>query len=243
VNTSSHGPAEPSVYGYPNFPDLSDAVVLVDKPDGFSSFTVIRRLRGILGIRKIGHAGTLDPMATGLLICLVGKATKRMETFMGMDKVYTGTIRLGATTASYDAETPAEAHTDASGVSKADLDAVRQSFLGRQEQIPPMYSAVKIGGERLYKKARRGEAIERPARTIEIARFTLGPRVGDDVPFEVACTKGTYIRTLAHDFGARLGVGGYLTALRRVAIGPYRVEGAWALDALAAAAPARDRPL
>lgn len=230
------------MYGFPDFPDLGEAVVLVDKPDGFSSFTVIRRLRGILGVRKIGHAGTLDPMATGLLICLVGKATKRMETFMGMDKVYTGTIRLGATTASYDAETPAEAHVDASGVTDADLEAVRQSFLGRQEQIPPMYSAVKIGGERLYKKARRGEAIERPARSIEISRFTLGPRIGDDIPFEVACTKGTYIRTLAHDVGARLGVGGYLTALRREAIGPYRVEAAWTLDALADAASAAEQP-
>lgn len=217
--------------------------MLVDKPKGISSFTVIRQLRRILGVRKIGHAGTLDPMATGLLIVLVGKATKRMEAFMGMDKVYSGVIRLGATTASYDAETPAETQTDASSVSEGELEAARQSFLGRQEQIPPMYSAVKIGGERLYKKARRGEAIERPPRSIEISRFTLGPRDGDDIPFEVACTKGTYVRSLAHDFGARLGVGGYLAALRREAIGPYPVDSAWTLDALAAAAPAQERPL
>ncbi|MEZ4698807.1 MAG: tRNA pseudouridine(55) synthase TruB [Rhodothermales bacterium] len=232
-------PNDPTVYGYPHFPDTQAAVLLVDKPTGLSSFSVIRRLRRILGVRKIGHAGTLDPLATGMLICLVGKATKRMESFMGMDKVYTGVIRLGQTTASYDAETPVEVEVDAGAVTEEQLEAARRHFLGRQEQLPPMYSAVKVGGERLYRKARRGEEVQRKPRAIEISRFTLGARVGNDLPFEVACTKGTYIRTLAHDFGALLGVGGHLTALRRTAIGPYTVDAAWTLEALAEAAEAR----
>ncbi len=228
------------MFGYPDVPDCSrGAVLLIDKPAGTSSFGVIRRLRPILGIRKIGHAGTLDPMATGLLICLVGKATKQMESFMGMDKVYTGTMRLGETTPSYDAETPVDdpavALPDIESITPERIEEVRLSFLGDQQQLPPMYSAVKVGGERLYKKARRGEEIVRRPRHVHIASFNVGAREGRDLPFEVACTKGTYIRTLAHDFGGRLGVGAHLVALRRTAIGPYRVEHAWTLDALAEA--------
>jgi tRNA pseudouridine55 synthase len=217
---------------------MNDAVLLVDKPVGGSSFAVIRRLRRLLGVRKIGHAGTLDPMASGLLICLVGKATKRMEAFMGMDKTYAGTMRLGETTRSFDAETPVEERRDAGRIGPGELEAVRQTFLGRQEQRPPMYSAVKVGGERLYRKARRGESVDRPARHVEIHRFDLGERVVDDLPFEVACTKGTYIRSLVHDFGERLGVGAHLIALRRTGIGSYRVESAWTLEQLAEAAGA-----
>jgi tRNA pseudouridine55 synthase len=213
--------------------DGSAAILLMDKPVGMSSFGVIRRLRRFLGVKKIGHAGTLDPAATGLLICLVGRpATKLQAHFMGLRKTYTGTIRLGQVTESYDAETEIVEENDPSGVTDADLEEARQGFLGEIEQRPPMYSAVKMGGERLYKKARRGETIERPPRSVTVYRFDVQRR-GDDVDFVVECSKGTYIRTLAHDLGQALGVGAHLAALRRTAIGPYRVEDAWTLDALA----------
>lgn len=215
--------------------DGRPAILLVDKPLGMSSFGVIRRLRHFLGVKKIGHAGTLDPAATGLLICLVGRpATRLQDHFMGLGKTYTGTLRLGQTTASYDAESEVVEEHDASGVTDEAIEAARRQFLGEIEQRPPMYSAVKMGGERLYKKARRGETVERPPRPVTIYRFDVERR-GDDVDFEVECSKGTYIRTLAHDLGQVLGVGAHLTALRRTAIGPYRVEKAWTLEALAEA--------
>lgn len=224
------------VYGRPSMPaSWERAVLLVDKPPGWSSFDVIRRLRRLLTVRKIGHAGTLDPMATGLLICLVGRATKLQDTFMGLGKTYTGTLRLGEITPSYDAETDVVERQAWQHLTDDDLDAARQAFLGQIEQRPPMYSAVKVGGERLYKKARRGETIERPPRTVTLEEFSILRRDGADVDFRVRCSKGTYIRSLAHDFGATLGVGAHLTALRRTAIGPHRVEDAWTLDALAEA--------
>lgn len=224
------------VFGAPHLPSSWERVVLlIDKPKGWSSFDVIRKLRYLLPVRKIGHAGTLDPMATGLLICLVGRATKLMETFMGQPKVYTGTFRLGEVTPSYDAETEVTERKPWAHISDADLDRARQQFLGDIEQITPMYSAVKVQGERLYKKARRGEEVARPPRQVHIERFELTGREGADVSFEVACSKGTYIRSLAHEMGEALGVGAHLTVLRRTATGPHRVEDAWALDDLAQA--------
>lgn len=228
------------VYGRGALPPAwDDAVLLVDKPGGWSSFDVIRRLRRLLGVRKIGHAGTLDPMATGLLICLVGRATKRMEAFMGLPKEYTGTLRLGEETASYDAETEVVARRDWAHLTAADLEAARARFEGEIEQRAPMYSAVKVGGERLYRAARRGETVETPLRRVRIDAFVLTGREGADVSFLVRCSKGTYIRSLAHDFGQTLGVGAHLVALRRTAIGPHRVDDAWTMaglaDALAAA--------
>lgn len=209
--------------------------MLIDKPKGWSSFDVIRKLRHLLLVRKIGHAGTLDPMATGLLICLVGRATKLMESFMGQPKVYTGTFRLGEVTPSYDAETDVTTRKAWDHISDADLDNARPQFLGNIEQITPMYSAVKVNGERLYKKARRGEEVARPPRQVHIERFELTKREGADVSFEVACSKGTYIRSLAHEMGQVLGVGAHLVALRRTAIGPHQVDEAWTLDDLAQA--------
>lgn len=214
------------------------AVLLVDKPAGLTSFDVIRRLRPALGQKRIGHAGTLDPMATGLLIVLVGReATRQQERFMALPKTYTGTLRLGETTASLDAETPVEQRRDASGISDEDLERVRASFLGEIEQIPPMYSAVKVGGERLYRAARRGEEVERRPRPVTIHRLEWSGRRGPDVDFLVACSKGTYVRTLAHDVGEALGVGAHLVALRRTGIGPFRVEEAWGLEALVGPRP------
>ncbi len=224
------------VYGLGALPDdWERAVLLVDKPPGWTSFDVIRRLRRLLGVRKIGHAGTLDPMATGLLICLVGRATKLMESFMGMPKEYTGVLRLGEVTPSYDADTGVTERRPWAHLTDADLDAARRALEGEIEQRPPLYSAVKVGGERLYKKARRGETMETPPRRVRIDAFELSGREGADVSFVVRCSKGTYVRSLAHDFGAALGTGAHLVALRRTAIGPYRVEQAWTLDALGAA--------
>lgn len=224
----------------PELPDSLEAAVLgIDKPHGLSSFGVIRRLRRILGVRKIGHAGTLDPMATGLLIMLVGRSTKQMETFMGMPKLYEGTIRLGQTTPSYDAESEVEQTVSTDHLSTSDVRAAAVQFTGEIEQVPPMYSAVKVGGERLYKKARRGETIERKRRIVTVERFEVGELNGTDVRFEVACSKGTYVRSLAHDLGQSLGVGAHLAALRRTGIGPVGIGDAWTIDALSAAVEAR----
>lgn len=217
----------------PQVPEsLERAVIPIDKPLGWSSFKVIRTLRRILGVRKIGHAGTLDPMATGLLICLVGRATKLMERYMGLQKAYEGVIRLGQVTPSFDAETEASEELPVDHLTEADLERARREFLGEIEQLPPMYSAVKVGGKRLYKSARRGEVVERTPRTVTIDAFEVGLRQGRDVSFRVECSKGTYIRTLADDFGRHLGVGGHLVELRRTAIGPFEVTSAWTPEAL-----------
>ena len=213
------------------------AILLVDKPEGLTSFDVVAAVRRATGIRKVGHAGTLDPMATGLLVILVARgATKQMEAFMELPKVYTATVRLGETTASYDRETPVETTRDASGVATDAIEAaIAERFTGAITQRPPMYSAVKVGGERLYKKARRGETAPRPPRHVTVYRFEVTGRDGADVHVRIACSKGTYIRSLGHDLGEALGVGGHLVALRRTAIGPYRAADAWPLGALTTA--------
>lgn len=217
---------------------VAPAAVLVDKPPGLTSFGVVKRVRWALREAKVGHAGTLDPMATGLLIVLVGRdATRQQDRFMGLPKVYTGTVRFGQTTASYDAETPVQTSADASHVSDEALAAAAAALTGEIEQAPPAYSAVKVGGERLYKKARRGEEVAPAARPVTVHSFEWGERRRGpegtlDVDFRIACSKGTYVRSLAHDAGAALGVGGHLVALRREAIGPFAVSEAFALDAL-----------
>lgn len=221
----------------PSLPDsLDQAMLPVDKPKGWTSFDVIRRLRRVLGIRKIGHAGTLDPMATGLLIVLVGRATKLMNRFMNLDKVYEGVLRLGEVTPSYDAETEVEETSDWSAVADDDLERARQQFLGEIEQRTPAYSAVKMGGERLYRKARRGENVDPPPRQVTIHSFDLTARDGQDVSFTVTCSKGTYIRSLAHEFGQAVGPGAHLVALRRTAIGSFMLEDAWSIPLLEDAA-------
>ena len=222
---------------------IEPAAVLVDKPQGITSFGVIKKVRWAVGVKKVGHAGTLDPMATGLLIVLVGRgATRQQDRFMGLPKVYTGTVRLGQTTASYDADLPVETETDASGVTDDEVAAALADLTGEIMQRPPVYSAIKKGGERLYKKARRGETVEIEPRPTTVTEFVVTERRGDDVDVRVACSKGTYVRSLAHDLGAALGVGGHLTALRREAIGPFNVSEAFALDALVEAARAEAPP-
>jgi tRNA pseudouridine55 synthase len=221
------------IYTRHSIPTMVDgAAVLVDKPGGWSSFAVVKKLRWLLGVRKVGHAGTLDPMATGLLICLIGKGTKSVDHFMGLAKEYTGTIRLGQVTPSYDAETDVIEEKDPSGVTDDAIENARDSLTGTIRQTTPMYSAVKVGGERLYKKARRGEDIQRPPRIVEVHEFRITARRGADLDFLVRCSKGTYIRSIAHDLGQIVGVGAHLVALRRTAIGAYRVDDAWTVDGL-----------
>ena len=221
------------ICNYPDLPDEFNATVLpVDKPKGWSSFRVVKKVRWLTKVKKVGHAGTLDPMATGLLICLVGKATKQMETFMHLPKTYEGVIRLGETTPSYDAETEVTEQKAVDHLDDKTIRAACDTFLGEITQLPPMYSPVKIGGERLYKKARRGEVVARRPRIVSVSRFDVFPRDGRDVSFVISCSKGTYIRSIAHDLGEYLGVGGHLVALRRTAIGDFSIDKAWPVETL-----------
>jgi len=219
---------------------VAPCALLVDKPKGITSFGVVKNVRWALQEKKVGHAGTLDPMATGLLILLLGReATRQQDRFMGLPKVYTGIVRLGQTTASYDAETPIEATADASSITHSAIELACEPLRGEILQVPPIYSAIKKGGERLYKKARRGDIVEIEARPTTVYAFDIldvrnGPDHTQDVDIRVECSKGTYIRSLAHDLGVALGVGGHLVALRREAIGPFEVGEAFELATLSA---------
>lgn len=212
------------------------AVVPVDKPAGMTSFDVIRRLRRITGVRKIGHAGTLDPMATGLLLCCFGSATRQAGALTGLSKEYSGTMRLGGETDSCDADTAVTKTLPWEHVRDEELSSCCRLFTGEIEQIPPIFSAIKVKGERLYKKARRGETVDIPARRVFIEELRVTGRRGPDVDFQVRCSKGTYVRSLARDLGRRLGCGAHLVALRRLAIGDWSVKDAVGLDELAEAA-------
>ena len=232
--------ASANVFTCPNLPDeFSGAVLPVDKDKGWTSFDVVKKLRGIVKLRKIGHAGTLDPMATGLLICLLGKATKRMTEFMEARKVYTGTITLGESTPSYDAETEVIKRVAAEHLTSEQIIAASTDFIGAIEQEPPMYSALKVNGERLYKKARRGEFIERKKRLVTVYAFDILSIDENQLDFSIACSKGTYIRSIAHDLGEALGVGGHLSRLRRTAIGDIQVKDAWSIESLQKAVSAK----
>lgn len=209
------------------------AVLLVDKPDGLTSFDVVETVRDKTGVKKVGHAGTLDPMATGLLIILVARpATRLQESFMSFPKRYRGTMRLGERTPSHDSETEVVAQHDPSHLSYEEIAAACDEFTGEIQQIPPMYSAVKVEGEPLYKKARRGETVDRPPRQVRVDAFDLMEWSPPNLTFSVACSKGTYVRSLARDLGDALDVGAHLIALRRTEIGPYSVDDAWALSEL-----------
>ncbi|GAQ84224.1 hypothetical protein KFL_001810050 [Klebsormidium nitens] len=221
-------------------PDLwegpNGTAILVDKPLEWSSHQACQRLKFQLKLKKIGHAGTLDPMASGLLILVAGPATKLMEVYQAQTKKYSGTIRLGETTPSLDIETEVEERFPWEHVTDDVIASTPESFLGDIMQVPPIYSALQVGGERLYKKARRGETMEIAARpiTIEGLRLWRDEEVRQHVHFEVVCSKGTYVRSLARDIGASMGTGAYLVALRREAIGDFDVKDAWDIDDLLA---------
>ena len=211
-----------------------EGVLLVDKPTAHTSHDVVARLRRKLNMRKIGHAGTLDPMATGLLIMLIGKATRISQYLISLDKEYEGTIQLGQTTDSQDADGEVVETRPVPPLTEAEARAMMQSFLGDQYQMPPMYSAIKIDGVPLYKSARKGEDIVREPRFIRVMSFDLTRFAPPQLDFRLRSSKGTYVRTIAHDLGQRLGCGAHLSALRRTATDRFNISQALTLDAIEA---------
>jgi len=210
-----------------------EGILLVDKPKGITSHDVVDRVRRKLHMKRIGHAGTLDPMATGLVLILVGKATKASQYLMGMDKVYEGSILLGKSTNTHDAEGEVTLERPVPPLTEEDVVALLKTFEGDQYQIPPMFSAKKLDGVPLYKLARKGKEVEREARLIHVASFDLDEwHAPDTIDFTVSCTKGTYVRTLAHDLGNKLECGAHLTSLNRTDIEKFKIEDAVSLDQL-----------
>ncbi|TNY34635.1 tRNA pseudouridine(55) synthase TruB [Thermomonospora catenispora] len=216
---------------------MTSGLVIVDKPAEWTSHDVVARMRRLAGTRKVGHAGTLDPMATGVLVVGVGKATRLLGHLALTEKTYRATIRLGQSTDTDDAEGEITATASAAGVTDADLRAAIETLTGEIMQVPPQVSAIKVNGRRAYRMARKGEDVELAARPVTVREFTVEDvrREGElvDVDAVVTCSSGTYIRALARDLGAALGTGGHLTALRRTRVGPYGLERARTLDQLA----------
>ncbi len=208
------------------------SMLLIDKPYEWTSFGVVKKLRGALGIKKIGHAGTLDPLATGLLILCTGKMTKKIHQYQEMEKEYEGKLVLGKTTPSIDLETDFDSSKDTSHLTESDVIKVSDSFVGEIQQIPPVYSAVKVDGQRVYNKARKGQQVELKPRQVHIRKFEIIKCKLPEVDFKVVCSKGTYIRSLVRDFGTVLGTGAYLAALTRTRIGIYTLAEAQQLDDL-----------
>ena len=209
--------------------DQPAGVLLVNKPMDWTSHDVVKFVRGF-GVKKVGHCGTLDPAATGLLVLVLGKATRLTDLFSGQDKAYEGTMRLGVETSTEDSEGEIIAEKDWRGVTEEQVRALFKEFLGDQMQIPPMVSAKKQGGKTLYKLARQGIVVEREPRPITIHEFEVKKLALPDIDFAVKCTKGTYVRTLSADIGRRLGCGAYLKALCRTASGRFRLDSAFPLE-------------
>lgn len=201
-------------------------VLLIDKPKTWSSFDVVKKVRNMTRVKKVGHAGTLDPLATGLLIICTGKKTKQIDSYQGLEKQYEGQILLGKTTPSCDLETEFENEKDISHINLEDLNSAIIRFLGTVKQTPPIFSAVKIEGKRAYELAREGKSPEVKERQVFIREFLLTKIELPYIHFSVTCSKGTYIRSLARDFGEAVGVGGCLTELRRTRIGSFHVKDA-----------------
>lgn len=212
-------------------------VILIDKPLEWTSFQVVNKVRWLIRKQfnlkkiKVGHAGTLDPLATGLLILCTGKFTKQIETYQAQHKEYTGIITLGATTPSYDLETEIDNRFEIGSISEENIRNTTKQFVGDIQQQPPVFSALKKEGKRLYEYARAGEVVEIPSRQIHISSFEITKINMPEVSFKVACSKGTYIRSLAHDFGKALDNGAHLSALRRTKIGDFSVNNAISIEA------------
>jgi tRNA pseudouridine55 synthase len=213
---------------------VGDGVLIVNKEIGWTSHDVVAKVRGLLGGVKVGHAGTLDPAATGVLPLLIGKATRVAEYLVGWDKEYRAILRLGETTDTQDATGTVLQRVDTAGVSAEILDGVVARFRGPQKQLPPMYSAVKVAGRPLYKSARAGETVERAERDIVIHELEVIGVDGRDIALRVVCSKGTYIRTLCADMGQTLGVGGHLLSLERTRVGSLTVEQGLTVEQVAA---------
>lgn len=206
--------------------------VVCDKPSGITSHDLVDRVRRVLGERRVGHAGTLDPAATGVLLVGVGRGARLLRFLEVHDKEYVAVVRLGVTTSTLDAEGAVTAERDASGIAEDDVERALGAFRGEIDQVPPMVSAIKVGGEALYRKARRGEEVERAPRTVVVHEATLESFTAPDARIRIRCSKGTYVRVLAADLGEALGVGAHLHALRRTAVGPFTEADATPLDAV-----------
>lgn len=215
---SRHQPTEENIYA-------AGAMLLINKPIHWTSFDVVKKIRSLCKA-KVGHAGTLDPLATGLLICCTGKLTKQIPLYQQQEKEYTGTFTLGAVTPTYDLESAPEDFRDLSHLNLEDIGQTTQEFIGNQLQIPPQHSAIKKNGKPLYEFARKGIEVEVEPRKIFIGTFEITRMILPEVDFRVVCSTGTYIRSLAHDFGDALGTGAYLSRLCRTRIGDFQVEDA-----------------
>jgi len=213
-----------------NLDYLSGQAILIDKPLNWTSFNVVSRVRGLTKVKKVGHAGTLDPLATGLLIVCTGKKTKEISNYQTQRKRYTGIITLGKTSPSMDLGTDITEMELSRDLNEEKIFSVRNKFLGNIEQIPPMFSALKHKGKSLYKLARAGKEVERKPRPVEIYSFDIAKIDLPDIHFEISCSKGTYIRVIADDFGKELESGGILSSLRRTEIGDYKVDDAFNLN-------------
>ena len=205
-------------------------VLLIDKPLQWTSFDVIRRIRHLIKVKKVGHAGTLDPLATGLLIICTGKFTKKINEYMAREKEYTGTFTLGAGTPTYDLESKPENFRSLENISEEKIKDATKQFLGEIMQVPPAHSAIKVEGKRVYELARRGEEVKLEPRKVFIKEFEITGIELPAVHFRVVCSTGTYIRSLANDFGEALTCGAYLSNLRRTRIGEFKIEDAFSVD-------------
>lgn len=203
-----------------------NGLLLVDKPAGITSHDVVDRIRRAAGTRRVGHTGTLDPGATGLLVLCLGAATRLSEHLTGLDKVYEGSMRLGIVTDSYDMDGKMVAESPVPGLTIQDIQKICDRFTGEIMQVPPMVSAVKVGGERLYKRARQGEVVERAPRQVTVREFQVLSYEAPDAQIRVRCTRGTYVRSLCHDVGQALGCGATLASLRRTFVGQFSVQDA-----------------
>jgi tRNA pseudouridine55 synthase len=206
--------------------DGRDGVLLIDKPGGITSHDAVAKVRRAIGTKKVGHAGTLDPMATGLLVMGVGRGTRLLRFLGDLPKTYEGTFRLGEETSTLDADGDRTATAPTDGIDDAAIAAAMAAKLGASSQRPPSYSAVKVGGRKLYEAARAGQELAAPARVVRVDRYDVTRRDGDDVSFVATVSGGTYVRVLAADVGRTLGCGAHLTALRRTHIGPFSVTSA-----------------
>ena len=205
-------------------------IILLDKPIRKSSFDLVYKVRKAVEVQKVGHAGTLDPQATGLVLVCTGRMTKEISNLQLLEKTYTGIISLGKTTPSLDAETEFDSENSFEQVTEKEIFETRDLFLGKITQIPPMYSALKSNGKALYRYARKGVEVERNPREVFVSRFEIKNIDLPDIEFEISCSKGTYIRVIANDFGKKLGCGAYLKKLRRTRIGSFCVDDAFTID-------------
>jgi tRNA pseudouridine55 synthase len=215
-----------------------DQMILIDKPIGWTSFDVVNKLRYKLKIKKIGHAGTLDPLASGLLILCTGKMTKRIDEYQAQEKEYTGKFIIGQSTPSHDLETEISETKDISAVTEEQIYLAARKLTGVIQQIPPLHSAIKVDGKRAYKLARKGSDLELKPREVTVSQFEITSIQKPEIHFRIVCSKGTYIRSLARDFGNDLGVGAYLTGLCRTRIGDFKLENALTLDQINPVLPA-----